>query len=140
MIVLDTNVVSEFMTSPPTDSVLAWLNAQDTASLYLTTITIAEINFGLEVMPQGRRRQLLTERFEQFVKTAFLSRILPFDEAAAHVYGKIRAYRRSQGRPMSNFDGQIAAIAKIQGYAVATRNIKDFENCGIELINPFSSR
>lgn len=138
MIVLDTNVISEFMTSPPADPVLAWLNAQDTATLYLTTITIAEISFGLEVMPQGRRRQLLMDRFEQFVKTAFLSRILPFDEAAARVYGKIRAYRRSQGRPMSNFDGQIAAIARTQGFAIATRNLKDFETCGIKLINPFS--
>jgi len=138
VIVLDTNVVSEFMTSPPAESVLAWLNAQDTANFYLTTISIAEIGFGLRVMPDGRRRRLLADRFEQFLAAAFESRILSFDQDAARAYGEIRGDRREQGRPMSNFDGQIAAIAKTKGFAVATRNIRDFENCGLELINPFS--
>jgi predicted nucleic acid-binding protein len=139
MIILDTNVVSEFMTSAPAESVLAWLNAQSTSELYLTTITIAEICYGLQIMPQGQRRQLLMDRFEQFLKIAFASRILPFDEVAAQAYGNIRAHRRSQGRLMSNFDGQIAAIAKTHGCAIATRNIKDFESCGLELIDPFLS-
>ena len=79
------------------------------------------------------------DRFDQFVKMAFQSRILPFDKSAAYAYGDIRTYRRSQGRPMSNFDGQIAAIAKTHGFAIATRNVKDFEDCGLELMNPFSS-
>ena len=83
MIILDTNVVSEFMTSPPASSVLSWLNAQNSTSLYLTTITIAEVSFGLRTMPQGKRRDMLAERFEQFVKTAFEQRILSFDEDAA---------------------------------------------------------
>ncbi|MEA3276538.1 MAG: type II toxin-antitoxin system VapC family toxin [Pseudomonadota bacterium] len=138
MIVLDTNIVSEFMTSPPAAPVLAWLNAQDAAHLYLTTISIAEISFGLRVMLDGRRRPLLADRFEQFLATAFESRILSFDRDAARAYGEIRADRREQGRPMSNFDGQIAAIAKTRGFSVATRNIEDFEDCGLELINPFS--
>jgi len=138
MIILDTNVVSEFMTSPPESSVLSWLNAQNTASLYLTTITIAEIGFGLRTMPQGKRRDMLTERFEQFVKTAFEHRILPFDEDAARVYGEVLGYRREIGRPISSLDGQIAAIARSRGFSVATRNIKDFEECQIDLINPFS--
>ncbi len=137
MIILDTNVVSEFMTSPPESSVLSWLNAQNTASLYLTTITIAEIGFGLRTMPQGKRRDMLTERFEQFVKTAFEHRILPFDEDAARVYGEVLGYRREIGRPISSLDGQIAAIARSRGFSVATRNIKDFEECQIDLINPF---
>lgn len=137
MIILDTNVVSEFMTSPPESSVLSWLNAQNTASLYLTTITIAEIGFGLRTMPQGKRRDMLTERFEQFVKTAFEHRILPFDEDAARVYGEVMGYRREIGRPISSLDGQIAAIARSQGFSIATRNIKDFEECQIDLINPF---
>ncbi len=138
MIILDTNVVSEFMTSPPAGPVLNWLNAQDTASLYLSTITIAEIGFGLGVMSSGKRRRLLHERFEQFVAAAFDQRILPFDEDAARIYGKILAYRQEIGRPMSTFDGQIAAIARSRGLAVATRNIKDFEECQIALVNPFS--
>lgn len=137
MIVLDTNVVSELMTSPPAETILKWLNAQDAVNLYLTTISIAEIGFGLRVMPDGRRRRLLTDRFEQFLAAAFATRILPFDESAARVYGEIRGLRRELGRPMSTFDGQIAAIARARGFSIATHNIKDFENCGVELINPF---
>jgi hypothetical protein len=138
MIILDTNVVSEFMTSPPAPAVRAWLNDQDAATLYFTTISIGEIAYGLRAMPDGKRRALLAERFDRFVAQAFKSRILGFDEAAAHVYGELRAARRSMGRPMSAFDGQIAAIAAVNGCAVATRNVKDFEACGLELIKPFA--
>jgi predicted nucleic acid-binding protein len=138
MIILDTNVVSEFMTSPPASSVLNWLNAQNTTSLYLTTITIAEIGFGLRILPQGKRREMLAERFEQFVATAFEQRILSFGENAARVYGGVMGYRRGIGRPISSLDGQIAAIARSRNFAVATRNIKDFEECQLNLIDPFS--
>ena len=137
MIILDTNVVSEFMTSPPDAAVLNWLNAQETTSLYLSTITIAEIGFGLNVMPPGKRRRLLRERFEQFIATAFDQRILSFDQDAARIYGEILGHRREIGRPMSNFDGQIAAIARSRDFGLATRNVKDFEECQILLVNPF---
>lgn len=137
MIVMDTNIISEFMTSPPANSVLDWLNNQDVTLLYLTTISIAEIIFGLRVMPKGKRRQLLEVRFEQFVAKAFEGRVLVFDETAARLYGEIRAHKKNSGRPMSNFDGQIASIARSKGFAIATRNTKDFEDCGVELINPF---
>ncbi len=139
MIILDTNIISEFMTSCPKKSVLEWLNAQDSVTLYLTTISIAEIGFGLRIMPVGKRRQLLNDRFKQFITMAFKSRILTFDEAAAQVYGDIKGYRKEIGRPLSDLDGQIAAIARAKGCVVATRNIKDFEECGVELINPFVS-
>ena len=138
MIILDTNVVSEFMTSPPASSVLNWLNTQNTTSLYLTTITIAEIGFGFRILPQGNRREMLAERFEQFVATAFEQRILSFDENAARIYGEVMDYRRGIGRPISSLDGQIAAIARSRDFAVATRNIKDFEECQLNLIDPFS--
>jgi predicted nucleic acid-binding protein len=138
VIVIDTNVLSEFMASPPAEAVVEWLNIQDAAHLFLTTISIAEIGFGLRVMPDGRRRRLLSDRFEQFVATAFASRVLSFDEDAARAYGEIRGHRRELGRPMSAFDGQIAAIAKTRGYAIATRNVRDFGDCGLELIDPFS--
>lgn len=138
MIIADTNIISEFMISPPTSSVLEWLNAQNSTTLYLTTISIAEIGFGLRAMPKGKRQQLLENRFEQFVATAFESRVLSFDEAAARIYGEIKGLRKEIGRPLSDLDGQIASIARAKGYAVATRNIKDFEECGIELINPFT--
>lgn len=137
MIILDTNVISEFMTSPPAAPVLDWLNAQEVADLYITTISIAEICYGLRVLPEGKRRRLLEERFDQFVEMAFSSRILAFDEKAARIYGDMMGERREAGRPMSSFDGQIAAIARVQGFAVATRNIKDFTGCQLELINPF---
>jgi len=140
MIVLDTNIVSEFMASPPAGSVVAWLNAQHAVDLYFTTISIAEIGSGLRVMPNGKRRQMLSERFEQFLALAFESRIVSFDEDAARLYGEIRARHREIGRPMSDFDGQIAAIAKSRGFAVTTRNIKDFTDCGLELINPFAEQ
>jgi predicted nucleic acid-binding protein len=138
VIILDTNVVSEFMTSPPASSALSWLNSQNTTSLYLTTITIAEIGFGLRTMPKGKRRDLLTEHFELFIKTAFEQRILPFDIDAARIYGDVLGHRRDIGRPISSLDGQIAAIARSRGFSVATRNIKDFEECQIDLINPFA--
>jgi predicted nucleic acid-binding protein len=138
MIILDTNVVSEFMTSPPASSVLGWLNAQTTTSLYLTTITIAEVGFGLRIMTQGKRRSMLAERFEQFITVAFEQRILSFDEDAARVYGEIMGYRREIGRPISSLDGQIAAIARCRGFSVATRNVRDFEECQVDVIDPFS--
>ncbi len=137
MIILDTNIVSEFMTSPPSGLVLSWINDQDVSLLYLTTITIAEINYGLSIMPAGKRRDLLEERFKLFTVSAFEQRILSFNESAANLYGGILAHRRQLGRPMSCFDGQIAAIAKVQGFVVATRNVKDFNDCQLELINPF---
>lgn len=137
MILVDTNVISEFMTSPPDDQVRQWLNRQETSSLFLPAIAVAEITFGLGVMPDGRRRNLLGERFEQFLALVFAGRILPFDEAEARIYGELRARRQSAGRPISNFDAQIAAIAKSRGLALATRNIRDFEACDVELINPW---
>jgi len=137
MIILDTNIVSEFMTSPPSSAVLSWLNEQNTLSLYLTSITIAEINYGLCTMPAGKRRTLLNERFNLFVDSAFKERILSFDEGSATVYGDILAEKRKLGSPMSCFDGQIAAITRVHSFALATRNTKDFVNCQLNLINPF---
>lgn len=93
MIVLETNLVSEVMTSPPAQSVREWLNRQAAGSLYLTTIWIAEIEFGLMVLPEGSHRRLLASRFGQFVELAFGARILPFDEPAAHLFGEIQVER-----------------------------------------------
>ncbi len=137
MIVLDTNLVSEMMKTAASPTVLAWLNAQDAASLYLTTITLAEIGYGLRLLPDGQRRRVLTERFDLFVAQAFDQRLLSFDEAAARLYGDIMGRRKELGRPMSVPDGQIAAIAKTNGFGIATRNIKDFEDTQLILINPF---
>ena len=134
---LDTNVVSEAMRIVPDAGVLRWLNESETSDLYLSTITIAEVSYGLQILPEGRRRDAISERFEQFVNRGFSHRVLSFDEPAAFVYGEIMARRKSLGRPMSVPDGQIAAIAKTHSLIVATRNVGDFEPTGIELVNPW---
>lgn len=137
MILLDTNVVSEVMAPVPSESVLEWLNGQDAVTLYLSTITIAEIGFGIQSLPEGKRRRRLEERFDEFVATAFEQRVLPFDVAAAGLYGELMAKRRRLGRPMGLADGQIAAIARAHRFAIATRNTRDFEECGLEILDPF---
>jgi predicted nucleic acid-binding protein len=137
MIIVDTHVVSEAMRPQPSPAVLDWLNAQDSNLLFITTITLAEIGYGLRVLPDGLRRRQLQTRFEQFTAQAFEERVLDFTAAAAHAYAEIMGYRKETGHAMSLPDGQIAGIAFAHGFAVATRNIKDFEDCGIELISPF---
>jgi predicted nucleic acid-binding protein len=140
MLVLDTNVVAEMMKETPEPAVVAWLNDQRTATLFLTTITIGEISFGLRILPQGRRRRLLEEGFERVLAEGFAGRILDFSEAAALTYGEVMGRRREIGRPLSILDGQIASIARVHGYVVATRNVRDFVECGVEILNPFSAR
>ncbi len=137
MIVIDTNVISEVMRMQPSSAVLHWLNKQTTHQLYTTSVTIAEILYGLRIMPEGKRRRKLEFNFETFITNAFGPRILDFDEAAGRKYADLMAYRKTMGLPMSLSDGQIASIAYAHNYSVATRNIDDFESCGLELINPF---
>ncbi len=137
MIILDTNVVSEMMRAAPTPAVVSWLNGQDAALLFLTAVTVGEIRFGLRVLPVGKRRQSLEEGFERILAEAFAGRILAFDEAAAHYYGEIMGRRREIGHPLGIPDAQIASIARSIGCSVATRNVQDFTECGIEIINPF---
>ena len=136
---LDTNVVSEAMRIVPDTGVLRWLNESETSDLYLSTITIAEVSYGLQILPEGRRRDAISDRFEQFVSRGFSHRVLSFDEPAAIVYGEIMARTKKIGRPMSVPDGQIAAIAKTQNLVVATRNTGDFEPTGMELVNPWGA-
>jgi predicted nucleic acid-binding protein len=137
MILLDTNIISELMKTTPHPSVLAWINQQLNDTLFICSITVAEISYGLKVLPTGQRQKLLETRFEQFTTQAFYERILSFTTVAAQLYGEIMGYRKTLGRPLSILDGQIAAIALANNMAVATRNIKDFNDCGLELINPF---
>jgi predicted nucleic acid-binding protein len=137
MIVLDTNVVSEMMKPSPKTSLVDWLNRQETATLYLSTITLAEIGYGLHAMPDGKRRRSLEDRFEEFIVEGFDQRILGFDRVAARAYGELMGRRKTLGRPMSILDGQIASIARANHFAIATRNVDDFEECGVSLINPF---
>jgi toxin FitB len=139
MILVDTNVVAEMMRASPKPAVVAWLNDQEAKALFLSAITIAEIAFGLRILPQGRRRLLLEQGFERVLAEAFAGRILAFDEAAAHRYGELMGRRKEIGRPLKTLDGQIASIARANGFAVATRNVRDFIECGVEVLNPFAS-
>jgi predicted nucleic acid-binding protein len=121
----------------PSETVVKWFNNQKSSSLYVSTVTIGEIEYGLRILPASKRRLQLNERFERFISLAFAQRVLAYDEAAARTYGKVMGHRKEVGRPMSVPDGQIAAIARSIGLMVATRNTSDFEECGVELINPF---
>lgn len=137
MILLDTNIISEMMKKNPTNKVITWIDRQEVTELFISTITIAEIAYGINALPKGVRRRSIEEAFFKTIDGAFKHRILSFDEAAAHIYGKIMGMRKSLGKPLSVLDGQIAAIALTQEATVATRNIRDFSDCELSLINPF---
>ncbi|MEJ2388737.1 MAG: type II toxin-antitoxin system VapC family toxin [Chromatiaceae bacterium] len=137
MIVLDTNVVSELLRPAPAPAVEAWLAGQDGADIYLTAISEAELRYGVAIMANGKRQKLLAEAVDGMLREDFHDRIPPFDSAAAGEYARIGAERRAAGRPISQLDCQIAAIARAHGAAMATRNIGDFERCGVEVIDPW---
>ena len=139
MIIVDTNIISEFMRAKPDPIVIQWFNKQSSRDLYVSVITLAEIGFGLRVMPEGHKTKILNSRFKGFVNRAFEERILSFDLNASEAYVSIMASRQKMGLKMSIPDGQIASIAYAHRFVVATRNIKDFEHCGIEVVNPFES-
>ena len=137
MTLLDTNIISEIMRQKPDENVLHWLNTCDTETLFITTISIAEINYGLQILPKGKRRTDLEIRFKHFTDEAFFERVLLFDERSARFYGELMATSKARGMQMTALDGQIAAIASVYGLQLATRNIKDFQYSGVKLINSF---
>ena len=137
MLILDTNVVSELMRPAPDPAVASWGAERATSGLFLTAVTEAELRFGLAVMPLGKRRDGLAKGLERMLETGFGNRVLPFDSGAARAYAGIAAARRQRGRPIAQADCQIAAIARSRGMAVATRNVRDFEDMGIEIFNPW---
>lgn len=139
MIVLDTNVLSEILLPRPAPSVAAWLAAQSPASIFTTTITEAEVRYGIRLLPEGRRRRDLEAAIEPIFGTELAGRILPFDSAAAHAYAGLTVLRRRAGRSIGPFDAQIAGIALSRGCALATRNIADFEGTGLALVDPWSA-
>ncbi len=137
MIVLDTNVVSELMRPKPDEQVRQWFAVLPSSRLFTTTVTQAEILYGLRLLPAGRRRAALEEAAEQMFAEDFTGRILSFDSAAAHAFAAISADRRQAGRPISQFDALIAAVAGSRGAAVATRNAADFDGCGVVVFDPW---
>jgi toxin FitB len=139
VIIVDTNVVSELMRPSPSRQVRDWVSAQAPGELCTTAITVAEIRYGLERLADGRRKQsLLSAATEVFA--AFSDYIQPFDADAAIWYATIVARRDRLGLPIDGFDAQIAAICRIRGAALATRNAKDFRETGIDVIDPWQHR
>lgn len=139
MIILDTNVISETQKKAPDDAVMEWLDAQDPTNLYLSTIMAAELVFGVQSMPEGKRRDGLTKAVAGILAEDFAGRLLPFDEAAAWVYGERVAAARKRGYTISMADGQIAAITLSRpGAMVATRDRTPFVALGADVLDPWA--
>lgn len=139
MILLDTNVLSELMRSNPSPAVSAWVAQQSPGELCTTSITEAEILYGIELLAKGRRRDQLLAAAEAMFSEDFTGRVHSFDEDAARAFSKIAAHRRALGKPISHADTQIAAIAQVRNAKLATRNIGDFVDCGVEVIDPWKA-
>ena len=140
MIVLDTNVLSEMMRPRPAVEVLRWTGRYPRSQFLTTAITQAEILYGIELLPRGRRRTALEAAASAMFEEDFAGRIVPFDGDAARAFAHIAARRRKLGRPIAQWDAQIAAIVRSLGAALATRNTDDFQHCGIEVVNPWTAK
>ena len=138
MILLDTNVISELMRTEPAQIVLNWFGQHDAADLFISAVTEAELRTGVAILPEGQRHDRLQLAIDAMIDQDFQARVLPFDSAAAKAYAEIAARRRAAGRPIAEADCQIAAIARAIDAPVATRNVKDFDGCGIDVINPWN--
>ena len=137
---LDTNVLSELLRAQPHPAVLAWFAEQPADSLFVSAVTQAEMLLGARFLPRSKRRQQLETALDTMFREDFAGRVLPFDSAAAAAYAAVVAARRGAGRPISQFDAQIAAIALSRRAGLATRNVSNFEECGLTLTNPWSAR
>ena len=138
MIVIDTNIVSVLMDSEHQDfsRIESWRRATADQNIRVTSISKAEVNFGIAILPEGAKKRRLTVLAHQFF-TPLMNLILPFGFREAEAYGSIMASRRAQGHPMGSLDAQIAAIAKVAGAIVATRDVSDFLDCGVPVVNPY---
>ncbi|MDA4894548.1 type II toxin-antitoxin system VapC family toxin [Streptomyces sp. MS2A] len=139
MIVLDTNVISETMRERPDEAVMRWLEGRPRATLWTTAVTIAELAAGIARMPQGWKRGRFEEELAGMIAEDFEGRILPFATASAIAYGRIRATREAEGRPMGLADAQIAAMVAAAGATLATRNVRDFSATGITVVDPWTA-
>lgn len=139
MIVLDTNVLSETLRSAPDERPLSWLATQSRSVLFTTTVTRAELLYGAQLLPDGQRKVALLTAIRQIFSLDMSGQVLGFDNDAADHYAELAAVRKNCGKPISQFDAMIAAITKSRGARLATRNVKDFVGCGIEIIDPWSA-
>jgi predicted nucleic acid-binding protein len=139
VIIVDTNVTSELMKPSPSPAVTEWVRTRSAVELYTTSVTLAEIYYGIERMPAGRRKNLLRTAAED-VFSRFAEHVLAFDAPAAVDYARIVLRRDRAGTPIHGFDAQIAAICSAHNAALATRDVRDFQDTGIDLIDPWSDR
>ncbi len=139
MIILDTNVLSELMKASPAAKVVGWINSQPAALLFTTSLTVAEILYGVALLPSGKRRSQIAQQVQEMMDEDFRERILPFDAAAAQEVAEIAAHRKLKGLPLTQIDGQIAAIAKLRHATLATRKVSDFKECGVALYDPWNN-
>ena len=137
MIVLDTNVVSELMRPEPDPQIAMWVRSRDRQELCTTSVTLAEVRYGITRLPDGRRKEILLAAADDIFGT-FADQVLPVDAAAAEQYAVIASSRERAGRPISGFDALIASVCKSRGATLATRNLPDFEGTGIDLVNPWA--
>lgn len=137
MIVLDTNVISEPLRNAPEAHVIEWIDAQALETLFLTSITVAELRFGMAMLPSGKRRDRLQDSLEKQVLPLFAGRVLSFDMAASQAYGTLMATARTAGLAISAVDGYIAATASANGMMIATRDVSPFIAAGLDVINPW---
>jgi predicted nucleic acid-binding protein len=139
MIILDTNGISEAARIFPSDIVRRWFAHQSRTDLHTTAVTEAEILLGIALMPDGKHRFEAERANARIIERALLGRVLPFDRDAAHEYASIVLERQRIGQPIQEADAQIAAIARSRGAILATRNVRDFEHCGVEIVNPWTA-
>jgi len=137
MIILDTNVVSEMIRPVPSEKVLSWISSQPALLLYTTSITQAEMFYGMECLTKGKKKKVLEAALQGMFAEDFRDRVLAFDAGCAKHFAEIAEARKRAGRPISQLDAQIAAIARSRSSVVATRNSVDFVNCGVKLVNPW---
>ncbi len=134
---LDTNVLSELIRPRPARKVADWLRGQSGAQLFTTAISRGQMLFGVLILPEGQRRQSLLREVQGIFDVDMAGRVLPYDGDAADAHARCAALRRSQGRPVEQSDAMIAGIARSRGATLATRNVRDFEGCGVELVDPW---
>jgi toxin FitB len=138
MIIVDTNVASELMRPSPAVAVRDWVREQDARALCTTAITVAEIRYGIERLPDGRRKEGVRAAAAE-IFGMFAEQVLPFDAAAAEQYALVVSHRDGRGLPIGGFDAQIAAICRARGAALATRNLTDFKETGVDVIDPWQA-
>ena len=137
MLILDTNVLSELMRKAPNPSVCEWIATIPETAVFTTTLTQAEILYGIKILDDGKRKNQLLHAADAMFEEDFSGKLLSFDTQAAHAFANICSTRKKLGRPISQIDAQIAAITLSRKASLVTRNVNDFQNCEIPIINPF---